>query len=428
MRIISTRLLILFTLLLTFNSLKASFDGIKTYVEQDVEVCPEENFLLPVFFLSQSQYSVDSFQLVLDYNPAVLQFIDTVGVQAAFNEFGVFNVNHFAGRITLAFYSQSLPVKIGSGILLNLKFKPLQGTTTLNWFTPACAYYFANQTPLEEYENGSVIVLPKMGISMIQLPEEICPEDSASVYARVTGGTPPYQYKWEGSPLQPLSDTIARNLIAYENYKLIITDSKGCKHDTTFSLKVRKLNTVKITATPDTVFISNPSISFTVINESDPAIINYFWRFGDGDSINTPNPDISHFYFGAKEFAKQGGQQYAITLTITNEFGCDTTFNYTLKLMEAPIFVPNVFTPNGDGANDVFKLVQKDNKDKIINYEYLRVELQVLNRWGKKIYSSDNYQSDWDGDNAPDGVYFYVIKATGYYKTDTYKGSVHILR
>ena len=62
------------------------------------------------------------------------------------------------------------------------------------------------------------------------------------------------------------------------------------------------------------------------------------------------------------------------------------------------------------------------------SYEYLRLELTVVNRWGKKVYSSDNYKSDWDGGNVPDGVYFYVLRAIGYYKIETYKGSVHVLR
>jgi gliding motility-associated-like protein len=137
---------------------------------------------------------------------------------------------------------------------------------------------------------------------------------------------------------------------------------------------------------------------------------------------------VPHVSFGAKEFAKEGGQEYEVSLTVTNEFGCDTTILYTILLREAPVFIPNVFTPNGDGANDEFKIVRDDDKTKIITDEYLRLELVVFNRWGKQLYSNENYQSDWNGGNAPDGVYFYVLKAIGFYKIDTYKGAVHILR
>ncbi len=428
MQVKHSKLLILFTFIIFSTQAGAFFSGVRTYIEPDIETCPEEDVLIPVEYYSDYQYTVDSFTLVLDYDPAVLQYLTYLNVQPALLSFGTFELDHFAGRITMTYKSDSLPAKLGTGTLVTLRFRPLSGSTGLNWYLPGCVYYMPDQSPDMVYENGNVEILPRMFINMIQLPEEICPTDTASVYANVSGGTPPYQYKWEGSPLQPLSDTIARNLIAYENYKLIITDSKGCKHDTTFSVKVRILNEVKITATPDTVFISNPNVTFSVENLSDPAIINYFWRFGDNDSINTPNPEIPHFYFGAKEYAKQGGKDYEVTLTITNEFGCDTTLTYKILLMEAPVFVPNVFTPNGDGANDEFKIVMKDDKNKIISYEYLRLELSVVNRWGRKIYTSDNYQSDWKGDNAPDGVYFYVLKAIGYYKIDTYKGSVHILR
>ncbi|MGB4205349.1 MAG: gliding motility-associated C-terminal domain-containing protein [Bacteroidales bacterium] len=423
------RLLILLAVIFNSVQVSAFFDGLRTYVDPEIEACPDEDLLVPVYYLSDYQYSVDSFNLVLNYDPAVLKYDAYLNVQASLLSFGIFEVNEAAGSITITYKSSDIPVKIASGALVTLRFKALSGSTDLNWFEPECIYYMPDHSPNMVYENGTVEVLPPMYFRIVQIPEEICPTDTASVYVSVTGGTPPYtKYEWKGPSLLPLSDTIARNLIAYQDYTLIVTDSKGCKHDTTFTVKTHPLNNVNITAYPDTVFISNPNITFSVENLSDPAIINYFWRFGDGDSINTPNPEVPHFYYSAQEFAKQGANDYEIKLTITNEYGCDTTFEYKLLLMEAPVFVPNVFTPNGDGANDEFKIVMKDNKTKVIDYEYLRLELTVVNRWGKKVYSSDNYKSDWDGGNVPDGVYFYVLRAIGYYKIETYKGSVHVLR
>jgi gliding motility-associated-like protein len=415
---------LVFTLLFFFLGLQVALSGIRTYL-QEKEACPDEIITIPVYV--EDLNGVDSFRLVFDYSPAVLQYSGFENIHPNLLQ-GDFSIEHMSGRITMTFFD-AVPLIIGDDVLVSFRFNPVSGNTNLTWDLLESVYYFGGLPLPAEFYNGMVEVLPKVNISLVQIPEEVCPGSfDASVIATVIGGTPPYTYQWIGSPIQVLSDSIARNLAADGSYTLRIIDDKGCVHDTIFTVKTRKLNEVEITASPDTVFISNPTITFTAENLSDPFITNYFWRFGDGDSINTPNATIPHIYFGAKEFAEAGGQEYEVTLTVTNEFGCDTTLIYTLLLREAPIFIPNVFTPNGDGANDEFKIVRDDNKDKIITDEYLRLELVVFNRWGKKIYSSENYRSDWDGGNAPDGVYFYVLNAIGFYKIDTFKGAVHIMR
>lgn len=398
--------------------------AIQTYL-QEIESCPGLIFSLPVY--AENLNGVDSFNLVFDYDPEVLEYSGFEDIHPSLFE-GDFDIVHVSGKVTMTF-SDVVPLVLGDLVLVAFRFTAIQGSTALTWDLTESAYYLEGILQDSEFFNGNASVFPQINISLVQIPDEVCPGSfDASVIATITGGTPPYTYQWIGSPIQVLSDSIARNLATDGSYTLRITDDKGCMHDTTFTVETMKLNEIEISASPDTVFISNPTITFTAENLSDPFITNYFWRFGDGDSINTPNATVPHIYIGAKEFAKEGGQEYEVILTVTNEFGCDTTLIYTMLLREAPVFIPNVFTPNGDGANDEFKIVRDDDKDKVISEEYLRLELVVFNRWGKKIYSSDNYQSDWDGGNASDGVYFYVLNAIGFYKIDVYKGAVHILR
>ncbi|MND36729.1 Large cysteine-rich periplasmic protein OmcB precursor [compost metagenome] len=64
--------------------------------------------------------------------------------------------------------------------------------------------------------------------------------------------------------------------------------------------------------------------------------------------------------------------------------------------------VPNVFTPNGDGINDVFKIEGLEN--------YPGSKLLIFNRWGNEVYRSNNYQNDWDGSQLEEGVYFYILR------------------
>ncbi len=82
----------------------------------------------------------------------------------------------------------------------------------------------------------------------------------------------------------------------------------------------------------------------------------------------------------------------------------------------------NLFTPNGDGANERFY---------IGNIEcYSDCVVKVYNRWGLEVYSSNSYQNDWTGDfnedPLPDGTYYYVIECDG--REDRFDGAVTILR
>lgn len=84
------------------------------------------------------------------------------------------------------------------------------------------------------------------------------------------------------------------------------------------------------------------------------------------------------------------------------------------------LFIPNVFTPNGDGVNDVFEIVGIESFDK--------VEITIINRWGNEVYRNDNYKNTWDGKGVNDGTYYYIIVThKGGQRTD-YKGWVLVKR
>ncbi len=85
---------------------------------------------------------------------------------------------------------------------------------------------------------------------------------------------------------------------------------------------------------------------------------------------------------------------------------------------EHPLFIPNVFTPNGDGINETFMI------DPIELYQ--ENELVIINRWGDEVYRKKNYRGDWTADEIATGVYYYWL----YVQRDQreYKGWVQILR
>lgn len=85
-------------------------------------------------------------------------------------------------------------------------------------------------------------------------------------------------------------------------------------------------------------------------------------------------------------------------------------------------YVPNAFTPNGDGSNDRFIVPCLDNISE-------KAALSVFNRWGNLVYQTDNYLSDWEGTHKdqplPNGTYFYILKITN---KAPQKGSIEIRR
>jgi gliding motility-associated-like protein len=114
---------------------------------------------------------------------------------------------------------------------------------------------------------------------------------------------------------------------------------------------------------------------------------------------------------------------YNVRLIASNDFCLDTAF-VNITVSESAIYAPNVFTPNGDGKNDEFRVAFKS---------IIQFECWIYNRWGRKMYSWTNPLKGWDGTyngkKMPEGPYFYVIRAVGSDKVvHKLKGSVSLLR
>ncbi len=156
---------------------------------------------------------------------------------------------------------------------------------------------------------------------------------------------------------------------------------------------------------------------------------HYEWAFIQGDDAinNDFNGAYTYFdkYVNAFEISDPG--LHCIELTISNirdDSACAHKSYGCLQITESDIYVPNVFTPNGDGTNDEFRVAYRSISE---------FEISIYDQWGRRVYQSDDITKGWDGtfhgDLASMGTYFYVIKAKG---TDDYeyviKGSVNLLR
>jgi gliding motility-associated-like protein len=111
---------------------------------------------------------------------------------------------------------------------------------------------------------------------------------------------------------------------------------------------------------------------------------------GDGTVTYTPNPG----YAGTDSFT------YRVK-DLNGYYTNAATVNITVSATSL-LKIPNVFTPNGDGINDVFEIRGLD--------KFVQNELVIVNRWGNEVYHKTNYQNNWTGEGLNEGTYYYVLK------------------
>ena len=266
---------------------------------------------------------------------------------------------------------------------------------------------------------------PKMTIDTLYRYNDLgCPGSCKGQYkTHISGGAPPYDYNWHGGHSQ---DTIVFGLCE-GTYTFTVTDTNHCSLSKSYLVDVLRLPKVEFEKEPkDTVYLSNPLLTDSFSDTSAKNMTNWEWDFGDSTFVPNLNP-ATHYY------TKTG--KFLVKLNFTDLDGCDTTITQELTVKTAKIKVPNVFTPDHDpqDSNETFMITIEDSPEQNFGDAFLSNELVILDRWGRKVYTKNNYRSsksggDWNGENLSDGVYFYMLKCHGYYGDEVYKGSVTILR
>ncbi|MBN4081553.1 gliding motility-associated C-terminal domain-containing protein, partial [bacterium AH-315-C07] len=231
--------------------------------------------------------------------------------------------------------------------------------------------------------------------------DSVCPGESVTIYAEANGGDAAnYSYSWEfeGSII---GNSKSLDVIPGQSSTYIIHLKDNCSIpdvSDTVSVTLHDLPVPVIEADPQTTDIKDPIINFTGSNSIDAN--DYFWDFGDG-GMWSYIPDPVHGYEDTGTFV--------VTLVVTNtKTGCIDTITELVVIEEvANFFVPNSFTPNGDGLNDGFMWQGRGVTE---------FEMFIFNRWGEMIFYSDKASNPWNGrfDNtgemSQDGVYVVLIE------------------
>ena len=150
----------------------------------------------------------------------------------------------------------------------------------------------------------------------------------------------------------------------------------------------------QLNAAPIELFMPSSEVAFEDMSSPEP--LRWTWDFGDGGASAQQDPQHRYTEEGV----------YMVTLTVQNELGCVSKAIHGPIVVVAPeLFIPNVFSPNGDGVNDAFWVEYGGSQPFLIT---------IYDRWGVQLYSSRNKRAPWKGLDAkgqavPEGTYYYHL-------------------
>ncbi|MFH0893368.1 MAG: PKD domain-containing protein [Bacteroidota bacterium] len=235
-----------------------------------------------------------------------------------------------------------------------------------------------------------------------------CDENNGSITANVSGGTGSYTYLWSNGQTTSYISNLGAGTYS------VTVDDGNCTTTTSAVISNSPKPVADFTLAPGITTLENPDITF--FNGSTGAT-QYAWNFGDGTNSSVENPIHTYTETG----------QYVIVLTVTNSLGCtDSTMQTVIIKDPFSIWVPNAFTPDGDGINDYFG-------PKGTNFDPDHFEMYIYNRWGEQLFSTTNINHCWDGrvngNVCKQDVYIWmIILRVNDEKFQKFQGHVTIIR
>ena len=247
---------------------------------------------------------------------------------------------------------------------------------------------------------NAVIEVNALPIVIISNDTTIC--DGETIDITASGGI---IYLWNtGDNTQ----TISLSPSSTSNYSVTVTDSNGCENSSSMEIAINPVPNATITPEQDTICRGASTVLHAAGGNT------YLWNIGSSASSIVVGPKESTTY----------------TLTVTNEKNgtiCTDIANYHLGVKRCnAYFVPNAFSPNGDGLNDYFGPV---GIFKAIDF----YEMFIFDRWGKLIYHTKDLYEPWDGtvdgsSSIKQGVYTYkILIQEAYSERYEFLGTVHLI-
>jgi gliding motility-associated-like protein len=231
---------------------------------------------------------------------------------------------------------------------------------------------------------GPCVITAPVTVSVLPAPIADPGPDSAICYGKSTqlSGSGGIKYAW--SPPDYLSDPNISNPVAVNpastiTYLLKVTDASGCVSINNANVTITVTPTAKLFVGNDTSLAANESLQLFAADVNNSGFTQYIWTPATG--LNDPN---------IQNPVAVTDHDITYTVKAISPGGCAGLASIRIKIFAGPaIYVPNAFTPNQDGHNDILKAIPIGIKE----FKYFN----VYNRWGQSVFKTKDPGKGWDG-------------------------------
>ncbi|MCI5056357.1 MAG: gliding motility-associated C-terminal domain-containing protein [Flavobacteriales bacterium] len=231
---------------------------------------------------------------------------------------------------------------------------------------------------------------------MITGGPQVCENGTVDLLASGTGGMgPTYSYLWSDNLGNNDQVTVGPDSAYPSSTTYFVVISDGCAPNDTVYAEISVLQP------PEALFELADSLDcypqdVELVDKSDNSLTG-IWDLGNITIPYTPGETISHYF--------QSPGSYEVSLVTSSPEACLDTFELEICVKESDrFFIPDIFSPNGNGFNDVFRIYAKN---------YSTAKLLIYDRWGEKVFESLTLETGWDGKfrglDMPSGIYLYFL-------------------
>lgn len=297
--------------------------------------------------------------------------------------------------------SATIAVSGGSGnYTYSWSTTPPQTTSTISNVVSGTYTVTINDATLPNCQITGSVTIPVSGSLTLTTShkDESCDLRDGTATVHVVGSyTGHFSYQWSTSPADT-TDSIS-GLGAGMYYVTVSTGS--CSATAGIGINNIPGPEAAFNAHPNPTTLLDPVIFFN--DQTFPYASHWYWTFGDDSTSCLQNP--SHHY--------QDSGIFIVRLIISDDMGCtDTTYRTIIINDFFTFYIPNAFSPNGDGKNEVF--LPYGNNDFIKEEDYY---MYIYDRWGKLMFLTTHINEGWNGrlNNEGDlttvvqGIYTYII-------------------
>ena len=290
----------------------------------------------------------------------------------------------------------------GDSVLLQLNSNYVSniwnnGTTTIYTYVDTSGNYFVNVTDTNGCSNRSNIINIDVHPSPVAnfSVDGICANNPSQFVntSAISMGNIATSIWYLGNGEVVNGDSLLYTYTFAGDYftQLFVTSDYGCVDSIGKLYSIYNKPIASFEYSPFTVSTLQPEINFITTTFNYTSL---FWDFDDSTYSTLVNP--------IHEFKKAG--IYDVWLTVADSNQCvDSVMYRIIMYYDFVLHVPTAFTPNDDGDNDLFG-PKGLRMERYQSYQFI-----IYDRWGGKVFETDNIDDRWDGDNTPVGVYSWLI-------------------